>query len=93
MRARFRAYTDVASSFDDYAALLADNPRYRTVSGHGNDTAGFARALQDSGYATDPQYADKISRIADSPLMRTVTRELKNPATRPIEAPLSVRAH
>ncbi len=93
VRARFRAYADVASSFDDYAALLAGNPRYRTVSGHGKDTAGFARALQDSGYATDPQYADKISRIVDSPMMRTVIRELKIPAARPIETALSVRAH
>ena len=75
------------------AALLVENPRYRSVAGHGSDTAGFARALQDSGYATDPQYADKISRILDSPTMRTVIRELKNPTSRPIEAALSVRAH
>ena len=91
--ARFRAYADVASTFDDYTAFLTDNPRYSTVRGHGDDAAGFASALQASGYATDPHYADKLTGVLESPTMRTVIRELKYSGTRPIEAPLSVRAH
>lgn len=75
--AAFRAYADVAQTFDDYAALLADNPRYTAVHGHGDDIDGFAEALQDSGYATDPDYAAKIKRIAASDTMRDALRAVR----------------
>lgn len=81
--ARFRAYRDVGDSVDDYSRLLADNPRYAAVSKHGADVAGFAAALQASGYATDPAYADKISRVADSETMARVLTGLKNPPVEP----------
>jgi flagellar protein FlgJ len=60
---RFRAYASYADSFADYAKLLSGNPRYRNVLAQGQDAAGFANALQQSGYATDPRYAQKIARI------------------------------
>ncbi len=91
--ARFRVYDDVAATFDDYTRFLTDNPRYSDVSGHGNDALGFANALQSSGYATDPQYAKKMSRILQSPTMRSVIDDLKNRAALPITAQLSLRAH
>ncbi len=70
--ATFRAYPDVSGTFDDYAEFLSNNPRYADVVGKGDDVAGFAQALQDSGYATDPQYAHKIKAIFDGPTMRRV---------------------
>lgn len=76
--ARFRAYDDVASAFTDYTSFLADNPRYSGVRDHGSDVAGFARALQDSGYATDPDYAQKITNVLESPTMRRALSELKS---------------
>lgn len=76
-QARFRSYSNVASAFADYREFLSENPRYSGVRDHGDNGAGFARALQDSGYATDPQYADKISRIMEGPTMRRVMGELK----------------
>ncbi len=91
--AKFRAYTDVAQTFEDYTAFLSDNARYSAAHGQGDDVAAFAQALQDGGYATDPDYAEKITGVLESPTMRSVIRELKNSAPRPIEAPLSVRAH
>ena len=91
--ARFRAYADVAQTFEDYTSFLGDNPRYSAARGHGDDTAAFAKALQESGYATDPNYASKITGVLESPIMRDVIRELKNSAPRPIGTPLSVRAH
>lgn len=66
----FRAYSSYAESFRDYARLLQNNPRYQSVIGQGRDAAGFARALQDSGYATDPHYADKLTRVLNSQTMR-----------------------
>lgn len=61
---RFRAYDSPAASFDDYARLIANNPRYANARGAGGDVASFASALQRGGYATDPNYAQKIVTIA-----------------------------
>lgn len=75
--ARFRAYDDVAANVDDYSNLLLRNPRYKSVSGHGDDVDGFARALQDSGYATDPSYFEKLKSVIQSKTMRKVLADLK----------------
>jgi flagellar protein FlgJ len=61
---RFRAYDSVADSFLDYARLIATSPRYENALGAG-DVATFASALQQGGYATDPQYASKLVRVAN----------------------------
>ncbi|MBU1980213.1 MAG: flagellar assembly peptidoglycan hydrolase FlgJ, partial [Gammaproteobacteria bacterium] len=53
-REEFRAYGSYAESFRDYAALLRNNPRYQGVFGQDIDAAGFARVMQQAGYATDP---------------------------------------
>ncbi len=66
---RFRAYASYEESFRDYANLLRSNPRYSGVIGS-QDGAEFARGLQRAGYATDPAYADKLSRIISSPTLR-----------------------
>jgi len=65
---RFRAYGSYAESYADYARLLTGNPRYRGVLAQGRDAAGFANALQQAGYATDPRYAEKITRIIQANL-------------------------
>ncbi|HKU15527.1 MAG TPA: flagellar assembly peptidoglycan hydrolase FlgJ [Steroidobacteraceae bacterium] len=62
---RFRAYDSPADSFRDYAALIRDNSRYANARGAGDDVEAFATALQQGGYATDPQYAQKIAAVAD----------------------------
>jgi flagellar protein FlgJ len=62
--ARFRAYPDQASAFRDYAGMLADNPRFRSALGAGNDAHAFAAGLAKGGYATDPAYAAKLARLA-----------------------------
>jgi len=80
---RFRAYDDVGATFDDYSELLSQNPRYESVSNHGDDVDGFANALQSSGYATDPSYADKIRSVLRSETMQSILSGLKNLATRP----------
>lgn len=62
---RFRAYDSPADSFNDYARLIGNNPRYEHARGAGGDVTTFAAALQDGGYATDPNYAQKIVAVAD----------------------------
>ncbi|WP_420799495.1 flagellar assembly peptidoglycan hydrolase FlgJ [Noviherbaspirillum sedimenti] len=62
-REKFRAYDSYADSFRDYARLLNNNPRYENVIANAQDASSFAHGLQRAGYATDPQYAAKLTRI------------------------------
>lgn len=62
---KFRAYGSYDEAFRDYANLIAHAPRYRAALNTGS-TEGFAQGLQKAGYATDPQYAAKIGRIAEN---------------------------
>ena len=59
----FRAYDSYADAFRDYAKLLRGNARYQNVIAQGQDAAGFAQGLQQAGYATDPQYAQKLMGV------------------------------
>lgn len=61
--ADFRVYDSIEDSFADYADFLERNPRYREALQVGEDPERFARALQDAGYATDPDYAEKLQQI------------------------------
>jgi flagellar protein FlgJ len=61
---RFRSYPDTASAFRDYADLLTGNPRYAAALNTGSDARAFASGLAKAGYATDPNYADKLSKVA-----------------------------
>jgi flagellar protein FlgJ len=67
---RFRAYASYAEAFKDYAHLLAANPRYAQVLNERTDAAAFARGLQQAGYATDPGYAEKLTRVITGAVMR-----------------------
>jgi flagellar protein FlgJ len=60
---KFRAYPGYGEAFRDYARLLSGNERYAEVLKQGNDVFGFAQALQASGYATDPNYAEKLVSV------------------------------
>lgn len=68
-RERFRVYGSYAEAFNDYAALLRGNARFSGVLGQ-QDAAQFARSLQQAGYATDPQYAEKLARIINGDVLR-----------------------
>lgn len=60
---RFRSYDSYADAFKDWATMMVNNPRYRQVRDAGADAQGFAQALQDAGYATDPRYRDKLMGV------------------------------
>lgn len=60
---KFRAYGSYNEAFQDYARLLSTNPRYKDVMANSQDAAGFAQGLQRAGYATDPNYAAKLTQI------------------------------
>ena len=66
--ARFRAYASHAESFADYARLMKTSPRYQQVLAQAQDAGSFAAGLQRAGYATDPAYADKLTRVINTTL-------------------------
>ncbi|MFP8779434.1 flagellar assembly peptidoglycan hydrolase FlgJ [Hydrogenophaga sp. RWCD_12] len=66
--ARFRAYDSYADSFRDYARLITRSPRYDKAMDQIGSVHGFASSLQRAGYATDPQYASKLSRAINTTL-------------------------
>lgn len=60
---KFKAYDSYADAFKDYAKLITNNPRYESVIANAKDATSFAQGLQKAGYATDPQYANKLTKI------------------------------
>jgi flagellar protein FlgJ len=66
--AKFRAYGSYAESFADYAGLMKGSRRYAGVVASSSSAQGFAQGLQRAGYATDPAYADKLSRVINTTL-------------------------
>lgn len=61
-KAAFRAYPSYQESFDDYVQFLENNPRYSEALAHKGDR-DFIQSIHKAGYATDPNYADKVLRV------------------------------
>ncbi|MEX6313525.1 flagellar assembly peptidoglycan hydrolase FlgJ [Providencia manganoxydans] len=59
MRDDFRVYGSYEEAIADYINLLTENPRYRDVK-HAQSPEVAARRLHQAGYATDPNYSDKL---------------------------------
>lgn len=68
VKAKFRAYDSYQDAFRDYARLISDSPRYAKVMDSLQSAQSFASGLQRAGYATDPQYASKLSRAINTAL-------------------------
>ncbi len=65
-KADFRRYDGLQQSFADYVDFLTSSSRYQPALAAGTGAEDYMRALQRAGYATDPNYADKVLRIADT---------------------------
>lgn len=62
--AAFRSYDSYQDSFHDLVSLLQNNSRYKDAVKAADKPEQFVQELQKAGYATDPNYASKISQIA-----------------------------
>jgi flagellar protein FlgJ len=82
-QAQFRSYKSTTDSLADYADLIGKDPRYAQARGRGDDVMGYAKALIEGGYATDPDYAGKVSAIANSSMMRDALDALKKTTSLP----------
>lgn len=62
VKAKFRVYSSYLEALSDYVGLLTRNPRYEAVTNAATAEQG-AQALQNAGYATDPNYARKLTSM------------------------------
>lgn len=60
---KFRAYDSYTESFQDFANMMKSNPRYNNVINNLDNPEAYAKALQQAGYATDPNYAAKLNAV------------------------------
>jgi flagellar protein FlgJ len=77
-KARFRAYESPEHSLQDYVALIQQNPRYQAALDVASDTKSYFRQLQAAGYATDPNYAEKIVSVLEGKAFKQVRNLLGN---------------
>jgi flagellar protein FlgJ len=69
-RAAFRAYGSIEESVNDFANLLKNSPRYREVLAAGGNPGGYVASMGRSGYATDPDYGNKLNQILGSDVLQ-----------------------
>lgn len=78
--AAFRSYQSLGEAFDDYVSFLRSNQRYGNALSEKSEAKQWGFQLQKSGYATDPNYGNKIANIMDSDAFQSalnnVTKEL-----------------
>jgi hypothetical protein len=65
VQAPFKAYATLEQSIEDHGAFFIRNHRYAAALSVAGDARAFAQAIQDAGYATDPDYASKLVRLMD----------------------------
>jgi len=74
---KFRSYDNFRDSMIDYAMFLKSSTRYTNVLANADNPAAFSVALQQAGYATDPEYSSKINKIIESPVFSSVMQSFK----------------
>ncbi|MCL1156716.1 flagellar assembly peptidoglycan hydrolase FlgJ [Shewanella inventionis] len=72
-KADFRMYDDLEQSFSDFVSFIGQGDRYEDARKVAAEPTQFIRALQKAGYATDPQYANKVINV-----MKSVKEGLKS---------------
>lgn len=62
----FRAYNNALESYEDHSKFISNNSRYSNLFKLDNTNyRAWAYGLKDCGYATNPQYADKLIQIIE----------------------------
>jgi flagellar protein FlgJ len=69
-RTAFRAYGSIEESVKDFANLLSNSPRYRDAIAAGGSAQAYVHGIARSGYATDPEYGNKLNQILNGDTLR-----------------------
>jgi flagellar protein FlgJ len=62
-KAPFRMYDSFADSMQDYVGFVKQNSRYEDAVKHSQSPQDYFSELQKAGYATDPDYANKVIAV------------------------------
>lgn len=62
----FRKYNSIEESIEDFINLISTSNRYKEAWKNRNNYRLFFKALQKGGYATDPEYANKLIKIYEA---------------------------
>ncbi|MGB0721575.1 MAG: flagellar assembly peptidoglycan hydrolase FlgJ [Gammaproteobacteria bacterium] len=81
-RADFRAYDSFEACLRDYARVIQGQDRYTDALAHAGSASGYLQGLQSGGYATDPQYAEKIGALLNSERFRDAVEQTRASALR-----------
>ncbi len=72
----FRKYPSVEASYRDHAEFLDKSPRYDSLFVYSSsDYRSWARGLKAAGYATAPDYAERLVRIIEENKLYLLDRE------------------
>ena len=82
--AAFRSYPTFEASFKDYVDFIKSGQRYQTALENAADSLAYVNALHQAGYATDPQYANKINKIMTGEIFNQATQKIKSSTEGPI---------
>ncbi|WP_251620673.1 glucosaminidase domain-containing protein [Odoribacter lunatus] len=84
----FRKYDNPEQSWIDHSEFLTSRPRYAGLFElSSTDYKGWAKGLKAAGYATNPQYADKLIQIIEEEELYLYDRKIKHPTKAPAETP------
>ncbi len=67
----FRMYESFEQSFIDYVNFVKSSPRYQQAVEAVDSAKDYIKTLQKSGYATDPNYAEKIINIYENGILKS----------------------
>lgn len=77
-KAKFRAYESPEQSLGDYVDFIKSNPRYQQAVAVADNPRAYFQQLQAAGYATDPNYAQKILSVFNSDTFKQARNLLVN---------------
>lgn len=80
----FRKYNNPEQSWIDHSEFLTTRPRYSQLFELSTtDYRSWAKGLKAAGYATNPQYADKLIKIIEEEELYQYDKKIKNPTHAP----------
>lgn len=65
----YRVYDSFADSFQDYVSVIQANPVYAPALSHDGNPYHYIKQLHRSGYASDPEYSNKIIEIYENEIL------------------------
>jgi len=77
-KAKFRVYDSLQAGLQDYVDFIRQQPRYQDAVASSGNTANYFQQLQAAGYATDPNYAQKILQVMNGSVLKEVRNLLKD---------------